>query len=154
MPRTRCHVPAALLGILFGSVVLADETPCPSNTYDDNYRFELTYTSAENEEHSVAFVISARSFTVTTFGPRLDFNGRIVQADRDGLVLDYSLHVEKRVVAAEPLQADGSGQANPFRTIHTVRGGLKSNIRLGFGDAMTVFEVGNESARLVVTKVE
>lgn len=154
MPRTRHSVPAALLGVLLGSTTLAEEAPCPANTYDDNYRFELTYTSSENEEHLVAFVVSAKSFTVTTFEPHISFNGRIVQIERGSLVLDYNLHVERQVVVNESARTDGDGQVNPFQTIKTARGGLKSNIRLSFGDPVAIFEIGGESARLVVAKIE
>jgi hypothetical protein len=139
------------IAFLFNPVALAEESDDGPAVYTDNYRFALTYTSLENKQIDIEFVVSARSFKVTTFEPRLDFSGTIMAAESKSLVLQYDLRLQKNVVTG---QFEGEKNQNPFQTVSVIQGGLTSNIRLRLGTPVEILNVGTESARLTVTKVD
>ncbi|MFZ0546028.1 MAG: hypothetical protein WAM60_11350 [Candidatus Promineifilaceae bacterium] len=137
--------------LLFNPVALAEESGDDSAVYVDNYRFVLTYTSSENKQIDIEFVVSARSFKVSTFEPRLDFQGTIMASESKSLVLQYDLRLQKDVVTGS---FAGAENQKPFQTVSKIQGGLTSNIRLRLGAPVEILNVGTESARLTVTKVD
>ena len=137
---------------LFNTTALADEHDNDASSYVDNYRFSLTYTSSESQQTDIEFVVSARNFKISAFDPKLDLSGTILAVDGKTLVLQYDLRIQKTVVTGK---FDGGGDTvNPFQTKTVVQGGLNSNVRLRLGTPVEILQVGNESARLTVTKAD
>jgi hypothetical protein len=141
----------ALFFSLLDSAVLAEEKADVSELYGQNYRFSLVYTSPEKQQSSLEFVASAKGFEVSIFEPRLEFSGNILSTGRESLVLQYDLRLQKQVVTSSFKQAEND---TPFQSVQTIHGGLSSTVRLEYGTAVDILQIGPESARLVVTKVD
>lgn len=134
---------------LFNAVALADENNDESSSYIENYRFSLSYTTSEDRQTDIEFVVSAKNFKLSAFDPKLDLSGTILNVGGKTLVLQYDLRIQKNVVTGN---FDGRENQNPFQTVSVIQGGLTSNVRLRLGTPVEILKVGNESARLTVTK--
>ena len=143
--------PIALLSLLIVPVALGQDDKNDLAAYSENYRFSLRHTSAENQQHSLEFVVSAKTFKASTFEPRMDFSGVILAVEKGSLVLQYDLRLQKPVITEMYRSAENGA---PFQTLQTVQIGLTSNIRLRLGEAVEIWKADQESTRLTVTRVK
>ena len=94
--------------------------------------------------------MAAKSFEVSSFDPRVNFSGTILNADRNSVVLKYSLTIQKRVTYSD----EASDTENPFQTVQSIQGGVHSNARIKLGEPIDLLKLGPESVRLTVTVVK
>jgi hypothetical protein len=93
--------------------------------------------------------VAAGSFDVSSFDPQVSFSGTILNSDRSSIVLRYSLHIQKRVTYTD----QASETKNPFQTVQSVQGDVKSNARIKLGEPIDLLKLGPENVRLTVTVV-
>ena len=149
MHRFKRHLILVFLAVV-GPTAFASESDTDPASYENNYRFSLSYSGSGDGNTAIEFVVAAESFDVSSFDPQVNFSGTILHSDRNSVALRYSLHIQKRVTYSD----QASDTKNPFQPVQSVQGGVKSTARVKLGEPIDLLKLGPENVRLTVTVVK